>query len=44
MARNEIPIESSLERTVRKERLFEEAAADRSRWIETLLARAGRPF
>lgn len=44
MSKTEIPVESFLERAARKERLFEEAAADRSRWMDVMLARTGRPF
>jgi hypothetical protein len=36
--------ESALERIARKDRQHEAANADRSRWITTMLERAGRPF
>lgn len=36
--------ESTLERSARKDRQHQAADEDRSRWITTMLERAGRPF
>jgi hypothetical protein len=36
--------EDAIQRSARRERHFQDADADRSRWVMNVLARAGRPF